>query len=152
MTASASFFNPSTAHPLHAAFLALLPKLQTHAAIYFRDIRCPDRKADKLAECEALAWKWFLRLAEQGKDINQFLMAFVFLVARAVRRGRGACGMGRADVVLSPVAQQRHDFKVAALPASTCHSFEVLFGQLKGQQDMDAYEERLRDNTVTPPP
>src|SRR3954452_635071 len=141
MIASTHSVEASSAHSLHAAFLDLLPKLQTHAAIYFRDVRCFDTRADRIAECEALAWKWFLRLAEQGKDINQFLMAFVFLVARAVRSGRRACGMERADDVMSPVAQRRHDFKVAALPASTCHSFEVLFGQIKGQQDMDAYEE-----------
>ena len=55
MIAATRSFTPSTAHPLHTAFLALLPKLQTHAAIYFRDVRCADTKADKLAECQALA-------------------------------------------------------------------------------------------------
>src|SRR6266576_1447088 len=121
MIASTRSVNASTASQLHAAFLVLLPKLQTHAAVYFRDVRCPDQKADKLAECEALAWKWFLRLHEQGKDIHQFLMAFIFLVARAVKSGRRACGMERADDVLSPVAQRRHSFTVEALPSSTCH-------------------------------
>src|SRR2546423_5217187 len=152
MIASTSSLDTSTASQLHAAFLALLPKLQTHASIYFRDVRCPDPKADKLAECEALAWKWLLRLHEQGKDINQFLMAFIFLVARAVKSGRRACGTERADDVLSPVAQRRHDFTVEALPASTRRSFEALFGLVQGQQHIDAYEERLRDNTITPPP
>src|SRR4051812_17166147 len=152
MSASRRSLDPSTAPQLHAAFLALLPKLQTHAAIYFRDVRCPDTKADKLAECQALAWKWFLRLHEQGKDVHPFLMAFIFLVARAVKSGRRACGMERADDVLSPVAQRRHSFTVEALPASTRRSFEALYGLVKGQQDIDAYEERLRDNTVTPPP
>src|SRR5438874_5759466 len=152
MIASTSSLDPSTAHPLHAAFLALLPKLQTHAAIYFRDVRCPDTKADKLAECQALAWKWFLRLAEQGKDVNQFLMAFIFLVARAVKSGRRACGMEPADDVMSPVAQRRHGFTIEALPSSTCHSFEEIYAAVNGQQDIDAYEERLRDNAVTPPP
>src|SRR5439155_11150808 len=85
---------------------------------------CPDTRANKLAECEALAWKWFLRLHEQGKDVNQFLMAFIFLVARAVKSGRRACGMERTDDVLSPVAQRRHDFTVEALPSSTRRSTE----------------------------
>src|SRR3954452_19388309 len=152
MIASTHSLNPSTAHPLHAAFLALLPKLQTHAAIYFRDVRCPDTKADKIAERQALAWKWFLRLHEQGKDVNQFLMAFIFLVARALKSGRPASGMERPDGVMTPVPQRRHDFTVEALPASTRRSFEALYGLIKGQQDIDAYEERLRDNTVTPPP
>src|SRR5947199_4023438 len=101
MIASANSLSPSSAHPLHAAFLALLPKLQTHAAIYFRDVRCPDTKADKLAECEALAWKWFLRLHEQGKDVHRFSMVFIFLVARAVKSGRRACGMERTGGALS---------------------------------------------------
>src|SRR5437763_727259 len=149
MIASTSSVNPSTTHPLHAAFLDLLPKLQTHAAIYFRHVRCPDTRADCVAECEALAWKWYVRLHEQGKDVNQFLMAFIFLVARAVKSGRRACGMDPADDVMSPVAQRRHDFTVAALPTSTRHSFEVLYSQVKGQQDIDAYEERLRDNMLS---
>src|SRR5436189_5507246 len=138
MTASTRSLNASTAPQLHAAFLALLPKLQTHAAIYFRDVRCPDTKADRLAECQALAWKWFLRLAEQGKDVNQFLMAFIFLVARAVKSGRRTCGMERADDVMSPVAQRRHSFTLEALPSSTRRSFEALYGPDKGQQDIDA--------------
>src|SRR3954447_603526 len=132
MIASTDSFTPSTAHPLHAAFLALLPKLQTHAAIYFRHVRCYNKKADCVAETIALAWKWYVRLAEQGKDVNQFLMAFIFLVARAVKSGRRACGMERADDVMSPVAQRRHDFTVEALPASTRRSFEALYGLLKG--------------------
>src|SRR5205823_10466559 len=76
----------------------------------------------------------------------------IFLVARAVKSGRRACGMERAEDVMSPVAQQRHSFTLEALPSSTRRSFEALYGLVNGQQDADAYEERLRDNTVTPPP
>ena len=148
MIASAS----SPTHPLHATFLALLPRLQTHATIYFRHVRCPDRKADCVAETIAQVWKWYVRLAEQGKDIDKFLMAFIFLVARAVKSGRRACGMERARAVMSPVAQQRHSLTLQALPCSTRRSFEALYSLVNGQQDADAYEERLRDNTQTPPP
>ena len=38
------------------------------------------------------------------------------------------------------------------LGSSNCTSFEKIYSDLRGQQETDAYEERLRDNTVTPPP
>jgi hypothetical protein len=143
----------SPAHDtLHATFQALLPKLQTHASIYFRDVRCPDQKADRIAECIALAWKWLIRLHERGKDVNQFAMVFVFLVAKAVKSGRRLTGQERAKDVLSARAQRRHGFKVESLPASTRRPFDDFCAAPHGQQHLDVYEERLKDNTVTPPP
>ena len=47
---------------LHARFLRLLPKIETHARICFRGVRCPVTREDRVAECVALAWQWFLRL------------------------------------------------------------------------------------------
>jgi hypothetical protein len=47
----------SLAAKLHDAFLALVPKLETHARIQFRHIECPGKRADKIAETIALAWK-----------------------------------------------------------------------------------------------
>jgi hypothetical protein len=137
---------------LHATFQALLPKLLTHADIYFRGVRCPDTRADKIAECMALAWKWLLRLQERGKDVNQFTMVFVYLVARAVKSGRRLTGQERAKDVLSSRAQRRHGFTVEELPASTRRPLDDIYSRVRGQQHLDAFEERLRDNTVTPPP
>src|SRR5437764_141530 len=78
LNASTNSFDATNAdNSLHAQFLDLLPKLHTHAAIYFRGIRCPDKKADRIQECVALAWQWFVRLSEKGKDITQFRMVFV---------------------------------------------------------------------------
>src|SRR5262249_36114803 len=54
--------------------------------------------------------------------------------------------------VLSPLAQQRHGFRVELLPSSTRNPHEQLYAEPHGQQMQDAFEERLRDNTVTPPP
>lgn len=139
----------SASNTLHLAFLALLPKLQTHAKIYFRHIRCPDAKAEKIAETVALAWKWFLRLHERGKDIGAFATVFVYLVARAAKSGRRLCGVERARDVMSPLAQARHGFRVELLPSSTHESIHCL---VRGQDEADAYAERLRDNTATPPP
>jgi hypothetical protein len=52
--------------------------------------------------------------------------------------------------VLSERAQQRHGFRVERLPISTRTCHEELHG-VTGQRHLDAYEERLRDNTRTPP-
>jgi hypothetical protein len=141
---------PSTS--LHDAFLALLPKIETHASIAFRHIRCPATKADKIAETIALAWKWFVRLHERGKDINQFRTVFVFLVAKAVKCGRRVTGMEKSRDLLSERAQRKHAFKVEALPTSPRASYEARYSKPHGQQDYDAFEERLKDNIITPVP
>ena len=137
---------------LHARFLRLLPKIVTHARIVFRGVRCPLKQEDKVQECVALGWKWFLCLSERGKDVFDFPMAFAALLARAVKCGRRLCGQERARDVLSPVAQARHGFRVERLPASTRSPHEHLYADPHGQALLDALEERLRDNTVTPPP
>ncbi len=72
--------------------------------------------------------------------------------ARAVRNGRRLCGQEKPKDVLSPVAQQRHGFQVESLPSSTRTAYEDLYGAPRGQQHLDAFEERLRDNTQTPVP
>src|SRR5262249_50608990 len=95
---------------------------------------------------------WFLRLSEQGKDVFDFPMAFAALLARAVRCGRRLCGQERAGDVLSFVTQQRHGFRVERLPSSTCTNHEQLYADPHGQALLDALEERLRDNTLTPVP
>ena len=137
---------------LHAAFLDLLPRLQTHATIFFRDIRCPDTKADRISEMVALAWKWYCRLCEQGKDVNEFAMVFIFLVAKAVKSGRRLCGQEKAKDVLSPVAQRRQGFRVESLPTSSRCEHESLYSDVHGQRDQDTFEERLRDNVRTAVP
>jgi hypothetical protein len=145
---------PNTTSPnhLHAEFLTLVPKLQMHAMIHFRDVRCADEKADKVAEAVALGWKWYRRLQERGKDVTQFSTAFAFWLAKAVRCGRRLCGQEKAKDVLSRRAQRQHGFTVEALPCSTQTNFETLFATPHGQQIQDAFEERLHDNMVTPIP
>ena len=44
---------PAPAHSLshlHAAFLAILPRIELHARVYFRGLKCPHRKADAVQE------------------------------------------------------------------------------------------------------
>jgi hypothetical protein len=43
---------------LHAAFLALLPRIERHARICFRHLGCPQGRDDAVAETVALAWRW----------------------------------------------------------------------------------------------
>jgi hypothetical protein len=123
---------------LHARFLTILPRLQTHGAIFFRHLWCPDQKADAIAEMVALAWQWYVRLAQQGTDAARFPGALAAYAARAVRSGRRLCGQEPAQEALSPRAQQRHHFTVARLPdCGTAAS---------------PYADALRDNTVSPIP
>jgi hypothetical protein len=131
-------------------FLELLPRVETHARITFGFLRCRDLREDKIQESVALAWQWFLRLAEQGKDVNTFLVTFCRLLVRAVRAGRRVCGMHRSKDVLNPLAQRRFGFRVERLPASTRCSHDSLSSPVLRQKQHNAFEERLQDNTITP--
>jgi hypothetical protein len=137
---------------LHQRFLALVPRIETHAAIVFRGVRCPDTRADLITETVALAWKWYARLAEKGRDAAEFASALASMAARAVKCGRRLAGQEKAKDVLSSVAQRRHGFVVERLPTSTRTAMSDLYGDPQGQEVLDAYEERLADNTVTPRP
>jgi hypothetical protein len=152
MSTSVNRFAAASIEVLHMRFLTLVPRIETHAQICFRGVRCPVTQEDRVQECVALAWKWFLRLSEQGKDVFAFPMAFAALVARAVKCGRRLCGQERARDALSLLAQQRHGFGVGSLPATTRSPHEQLYADPHGQALLDAFEERLRDNTLTPVP
>jgi hypothetical protein len=152
MVATTLPLNASSSDQLHAQFMAIVPKIETHAGFYFREVKCSNKKADKVAETVALAWRWYLRLCQRGKDVNQFVMVFVFLAARAVRAGRRLDGQEKSKDVMSSKAQQRWGFQVESLPASTAASHDSLMGSVAGQRQQDAWEERLIDNTLTPVP
>jgi len=144
--------NGLSTNQLQAAFLALLPRIRMHGRVFFRHLKCPDKREDAIAEMVALSWRWFLRLVQQGKDPAQFPSTLATFAARAVQCGRRLARMERPRDVLSPRAQQRHGFQVESLPLSTRTSFENLYSVPRGQQRQDVFEERLRDNTVTPVP
>ncbi len=124
---------------LHEGFLALLPRISLHAKVYFRNLKCPHQKDDALAEVIALAWKWYVRLKEQGKDAAGFPSVLAGFAARRVWGGRRLCGQEKSREVLSPLAQQRHGFTVAPLPSAS---------RLGG----NIFDEALKDNTQTPIP
>ena len=93
-----------------------------------------------VAEAVALAWRWYLRLVERGKDPAAFVSALAGYAARAVRRGRRVCGQEAGQEVLSPRNQARPGFMVLRLPSGPT----TLAGS--------PLEEALLDNAVTPPP
>jgi hypothetical protein len=129
---------PPGLEALQAHFLAILPRIERHARCYFRD-RGADRREDAVAETVALAWRWFVRLAERGKDARRFPSVLAMFAARAVRGGRRVCGMEAGKDVLSGLAQQRHGFRVEKLPDLSTLSANPL-------------KEALADNTQSPVP
>lgn len=153
MIAPVDFVATLTTHAqLEAAFRSILPIVERHAKIYFRHVKCMDRKGDLVAEAVALSWKWFLALARRGKDATAFPTTLATYAARAVCCGRRLCGTLPAKDVMSVRAQRRFGFCVESLPASTRTSVENLHSVVHGQRELDAMEERLRDNTQTPVP
>ena len=81
----------------------------------------------------------------RGKDVITFVGALARYAARAVRCGRRLTGQEKAKDVLSSLAQRRHGFTVGSLPASTRKSFERIYSTVRGQEEMDGWEERRRD-------
>jgi hypothetical protein len=134
---------------LHFRFLDILSRIELHGRIYFRHLS-PDRKADAIQEMCSLAWKWFLRLDQKGKDPAEFLMSFTTFLARAVNSGRRLVGMEKAKDVMNPITQHQQGFKVESLPSFTRTSYDNLYSSPKGQELRDYFEERLWDNTITP--
>lgn len=124
---------------LRDRFQSILPRIERHATIYFRNLKCPAKKADAIAEAVALAWKWFTQLAERGKDATQFPMVLASFATRAVNNGRRVTGQLKSQDAMNPLAQQRHGFVVGKLPDCS-----TLIGS--------PLEEALHDNTRTPPP
>jgi C4-dicarboxylate-specific signal transduction histidine kinase len=54
---------------LQSEFLAMLPQIVAVAKFGFRSVACPEKKADAIAECVALAWKWFVRLDQTVRQV-----------------------------------------------------------------------------------
>lgn len=121
---------------LHARFLAFLPRIEAHANISFRYIRCAAKKADSVAETVALAWKWFLMLEARGKDARQFVSAIATFAVRAVKSGRRVAGMEKSKDAMNHLSQYRHGFAIEQLPDEVANPLA----------------DALADNTVTPPP
>jgi hypothetical protein len=104
------------AHLQDAFAAVVMPAVERHARVYFRHVKCPERRADLTAEAVGLAWKWFRRMAKKGKDGTRFPTAIATLAARAANSGRRVAGQEKSKDVLSPLARRRHGFAVEKLP------------------------------------
>ena len=111
-------------------------------------MKCPGRRDDAVQETIAVAWKWYLCLREQGKDVSGFVSTLTNYAVRHVRSGRRLCGQEKSKDVLSPLALSRHNVGVESLHACAAAPHD----ELHGQDYQDAYEARLYDNARTPPP
>jgi hypothetical protein len=101
---------------LHAGFLAILPRVELHAQVFFRHLKCPHRKEDAVQEVVAISWKWYVRATAKGKDVNEFVSTLASFAVRHVKNGRRLCGQERSKDALSSLAQARHGFATASLP------------------------------------
>jgi hypothetical protein len=136
---------------LHDKFLALLPKIELHGRIYFRHLK-PHKKEEVLQEMRSLAWLWYVRLANRGKDAVEFITPFNKYLARAINNGSRVMGREKAKDVMNQRTQKRHGFQVESLSSPDNASFSTRYSAVHGQKDQDAFEDRLHDNTVTPVP
>ena len=89
----------------------------------------------------ALAWQWFKRLFQRGKDPGEFVYNFTKCLVRAVSAGSRVTGMQKTKDVMSPRCQRMRGFKVESLPMSPRTSHEELYGSAHGQREHDAFEE-----------
>jgi hypothetical protein len=120
-------------------FLLILRRIEIHAEISFRSVRCHHQRDDAISETIALCFHWFLRLRARGKKPELFPSILASYAVRAVRSGRRLCGQERAKDALSSVARVRHGFRVEPFPEFDTYEQE--------NEAIDA----LRDNHRTPP-
>ena len=134
-TRSGSARHTSSLQALQEIFVSkVLSRVQASGQCYFRNVRCPNARAELIAEMVALSWKWFIRLCNKGKDPTSFVGAIAVFAARAVRAGRRVGSRQTTRDALSPGAGRRHGFTVGRLP-----DFSTLGG--------NPLDEALQDNT-----
>jgi hypothetical protein len=117
----------------------VLPPVAAHGRVSFRQVRCPHRKEELLAEMVARSWQWFVRLVRCGKDVLEFVSARAAFAARSAGSGRRLCGHERSRDALSLPAQRKRGFAVRRLP-----DFATVSGT--------PLDEALTDNTASPVP
>jgi len=133
-------------------FLALLPRIETHARVVFRGLPAVDRE-EAIAEAVAAAYVAYRRLRDRGIDpVREFPSMMASYAVLQVKDGRHVGSKASSKDVLSPRAQRRHGFQVQSLPISTRRAHEEVHSSLRGQREMDAFEERLHENRRTPVP
>jgi hypothetical protein len=126
------------ARHLQASFLKVLPRIEQQARFAFRNYHCAADREDAVQETVAVAWAWFVRLAQRGKNPTEFASALACFAGIHVRCGRRLCGAEASQDALSPTAGHRKGFSV----------------QLLGQPEpvhLEMWEEALHDNSRSAP-
>lgn len=136
---------------LHALFEPHRSRIERHARIYFRHIKCFHQKEDYVQETVGIAYKLFVSCVKRGKKPWTFIMALASRAAWSVASGRKVTGQEKSQDAMSRRAQYKHGFTIESLPQSTQTAHENLYGKCCGQEILDSFEERLHDNTQTPP-
>jgi hypothetical protein len=150
----ASEIQPSKNRPAISSpedgFLALLPRIQIHARMHFRHLPAVDRE-EAVAEAVASGYVAYRRLRQRGIDpAREFPSLIATYAVLHVKDGRLVGGRRSSKDALSPQAQRKHGFRVESLPISTRRAREEVHASLRGQREMDAFEERLHENCRTP--
>jgi DNA-directed RNA polymerase specialized sigma24 family protein len=123
---------------VQASFLGVLPRVEQQARFAFRNYHCAVDREDAVQETVAVAWAWFVRLAQRGKNPTAFVSTLACFAAIQVRCGRRLCGTEATQDALSPTARYRKGFNVERL------------GQPKPMKT-EMWEETLHDNTRSAP-
>lgn len=133
-------------------FLELVPIVERHSRITFRHLSVADRE-EATAEAVAAALVAYRGLRARGLDpVRDFPSQIATYAVLHVKDGRHVGGRSSSTDAMSPKAQCKHGFRVESLPAATRQPHEELYGAVLGQRRIDAFEERLQDNSRTPPP
>ncbi|MFO0825306.1 MAG: hypothetical protein U0792_19655 [Gemmataceae bacterium] len=131
-------------------FEELLPKLTRYFGSVFRFVRCEATRNDFIAEGVALAWKWYVRLKQQGKEPAEFVTTLARYAARAVRSGRTVCGQQKSKDVLSLTARIKYGIGVVQF-ASRIPTEEKRRPAPIPDENL-IYEQHVTDDTLTPIP
>jgi hypothetical protein len=93
----------TTIKSLHESFTSELPELEVMARAWFRGIG-PEARDEAVQNTTCLAWKYWLRLAELGRDNEPGVLRNVWWyclkqtrVGRTITRGDGKRGKGQQD-------------------------------------------------------
>ena len=124
---------------LHVNFVSIVPIIERIARHKLRYITDHDTRADVVAEVVAVCWRWFQRLAENGKDARRFSTRLAYLAVRFVTCGRRVWGSESLRDPMSMRARLRHGFRLQQL-------------QEHGNYDDPEWQEALIDNMQTPVP
>jgi DNA-binding NarL/FixJ family response regulator len=122
---------------LQQQFVADLPRIQRVARFRLRHLSA-ERKEEAVAEAVALAWRAYVTLADQGRDIASLGSKIAEFCARSVGSGRTLAGRFSTTDVMSRACRAKRGFWMRSLAAAD-------------EDDGPAFAEELRDEKAVSP-